>query len=345
MSQRGALPKVLLHDHLDGGLRPSTVIDLARAMGYDALPHTDLAALTEWFDQGGSTSLERYLEAFSHTFGVMQDPTALRRVVHEAGEDLASDGVVYAEIRFGPSLHLAGGMNRHDVIAAVLEGARAAEADFGVTVRIIIDALRHETDSVDVAGAAIDFAGEGVVAFDLAGPEAGFPPSMHAEAIDIARGGGLHLTIHAGEGDGVTSIAEALDHGTERIGHGARIIEDVTVAGGEIVEMGPTATRIHETGVPLEICPTSNLHTGMYPDPASHPVGLLHRAGFAVTLNTDNRLMSGISLSDEFDLVAAAHGFEVGDFAAVTHRALDAAFCDDETRERVRARVETGYAS
>jgi adenosine deaminase len=345
MSHHGALPKVLLHDHLDGGLRPSTVLELAGAMGYEALPRPDLDGLSEWFDQSGSSSLERYLEAFAHTFGVMQDPGALRRVVHEAGEDLAADGVVYAEIRFGPSLHLAGGMDRHDVIAAVLEGARTAGSDFGITVRIIVDALRQETDSADVARAAVDFAGDGVVGFDLAGPEAGFPPSMHAEAIGIARDGGLHLTIHAGEGDGVPSLREALEHGAERIGHGARIIEDTAVVDGAITDMGETARRVHDAGVALEICPTSNLHTGMYPDASSHPVGMLYRAGFAVTLNTDNRLMSGISLTDEFDLVAAAHGFGVPDFAAVTHRALDAAFCDDETRERLRARVEAGYAS
>ena len=344
MPTYAALPKILLHDHLDGGLRPSTVLDLAGAMGYDALPHTDVAALAEWFDQSGAPSLERYLEAFSHTFGVMQDPLALRRVVYEAGEDLAADGVVYAEIRFGPSLHIAGGMDRHDVIAAVLEGARDAEREFDLPIRIIVDALRQETDSVEVARAAIQFAGDGVVAFDLAGPEAGFPPSMHAEAIRTAVEGGLHLTIHAGEGDGVASMAEALDHGTERIGHGARIIEDTVVENGEITSLGPVAQRVLDGRIPLEICPTSNLHTGMYADAASHPIGMLDRAGFAVTLNTDNRLMSGISLTDEFDLVARAHGFGPSDFARITTTALEAAFCDDETRERVRERVEAGYS-
>ncbi len=184
-----------------------------------------------------------------------------------------------------------------------------------------------------------------MVAFDLAGPEAGFPPSKHAEALRIAVDGGLRLTIHAGEGDGVDSIADALAHGAERIGHGTRIVEDTTVENGEIVALGPVAEQVHAAGIPLEIAPTSNLHTGMYSDAAAHPIGVLYRAGFAVTLNTDNRLMSGISLSDEFELVASAHGFGIDDFAAITHRALDAAFCDDETRERVRARVEAGYAS
>lgn len=345
MTDFTAFPKVLLHDHLDGGLRPSTVLDLANRMGYTELPTTDLGELSRWFVQDGSSSLERYLEAFTHTFGVMQDPSALRRVTYEAAEDLAADGVVYAEIRFGPSLHMAAGMDRHDIIAAVLEGARAAESDLGIVVRIIIDALRQDTDSIAVARAAVEFTGDGVVAFDLAGPEAGFPPEMHAQALGIARDGGLHLTIHAGEGDGVDSIAGALAEGTERIGHGARLIEDTVVADGEIVSFGSVAAEVHERGIALEICPSSNLHTGMYPDAGAHPVGMLHRAGFTVTLNTDNRLMSGIGLSDEFELVARHHGFTRDDFATVTRRAVDAAFCDDEVRERVRAKVETGYAS
>lgn len=345
MTDLRTLPKVLLHDHLDGGPRPETVLELARASGYGDLPASDVGGLKEWFHQGRSASLERYLEAFSHTFGVMQDPAALRRVMYEAAEDLAADGVVYAEIRFGPSLHLAGGMDRHDIIEAVLEGARAAETEIGIIVRVIIDALRQDTDSVEVARAAAQFLGQGVVGFDLAGPEAGFPPEMHAEAIDLAVEAGLHLTIHAGEGDGVDSIAAALDHGTERVGHGARIIEDTTIEDGRIVGLGPVATRVRDGAIPLELCPTSNLHTGMYSDAASHPIGLLYRAGFAVTINTDNRLMSGIGPTDEFRLAVDHQGFAVSDLHAVTNTAVDAAFCDDETRERVQARVDLGYAS
>jgi adenosine deaminase len=345
MVDPSALPKVLLHDHLDGGVRPATVIALARSIGYETLPHAEVDALTAWFHQGGSSSLERYLEAFTHTFGVMQEPEGLRRVTYEAGEDLAADGVVYAEIRFGPSLHTGRGLTRQEVIAAVLEGARAAEEDFGLPIRIIVDALRQDTDSVDVARAAVEFAGQGVVGFDLAGPEAGFPASMHAEALEVAAAGGLHLTIHAGEGAGVESIVDAIGQGAERLGHGARIVEDTTVREGEIVELGEVAQRVRDDGIALELCPTSNLHTGMYADAADHPIGMLHRAGFAVTLNTDNRLMSGITLSDEYDLVAAAHGFGIDDFRVITQRALDAAFCDDETRERIQARLDLGYAS
>lgn len=340
-----SLPKVLLHDHLDGGLRPSTVIDLANRLGYQGLPTADEDDLAAWFYQGDSTaSLERYLEAFTHTFGVMQDADALRRTVYEAAQDLARDGVVYAEIRFGPSLHTAEGMTRAEVIEAALEGARSGEADFGIPIRLIIDALRQADDSVDVAEAASGFAGSGVVGFDLAGPEAEFPPELHRKACDLAQSAGLGLTIHAGEGAGVPSIAAALAVGAQRLGHGARIVEDTIEDDGEIVDLGPVAAQVRDDRVPLELAPTSNLHTSMYPDAAAHPLGMLHRAGFTVTLNTDNRLMSRTSMSQEFALAAENHGFELDDFRAVTMQALDAAFCDEETRERVRDRVVAGYA-
>lgn len=338
-----SLPKVVLHDHLDGGLRPQTVIDLARDAGYEALPHTEADALRAWFDQGGSFSLEAYLEAFAQTVAVMQTPEALHRVAHEAAEDLASDGVVYAEVRFAPSLHTAGGMERHEVIAAVVGGFAQAERDFGIAVRALIDAMRQGTDSAEVARAAVEFADRGVVGFDLAGPEAGFPASGHAEALAVARAGGLRLTIHAGEGDGVPSIADALDSGAERIGHGARIIEDTTVAEGAVVAVGDVAERVRDSRVPLELCPKSNLDTAMYVSPADHPIGMLHRAGFAVTVNTDNRLMSATSMTNEFRLLTEHLGFDVDDLRRVTLNAVDVAFCDAAIRETVRARVEAGY--
>jgi adenosine deaminase len=338
-----ALPKVLLHDHLDGGLRPQTVLDLASEAGYDRLPFEDAASLARWFHQDGSCSLERYLEAFAHTFGVMQSPESLARVAYEAASDLAADGVVYAEIRFAPSLHLEAGMTRLEVLAAAIDGFSRAEAETGLPVRILVDALRHQDDSVEVAEAAVAFAGNGVVGFDLAGPEAGFPPSLHADAIEIACKGGLRLTLHAGEGDGVDSIKAALDQGAERIGHGARIIEDTTVEGGEIIDLGPVASEVMERRIILELCPYSNLDTGMYPGPAQHPIGMLHRAGFAVTINTDNRLMSATSMSREFALVIDHHGFTRDDLRMATLTALDAAFCDEATRESARGRVIDGY--
>lgn len=333
------LPKVLLHDHLDGGVRPETVVELAAVAGYRGLPEPDAAGMRRWFHQAGADSLEDYLDAFAHTFGVMQTPEAMHRVAYEALADLAADGVVYAEIRFAPSLHIAGGMTRADAISAVLAGLAEAEAALGTPGRVIVDALRQMDDSVEVASVASEFAGLGVVGFDLAGPEAGFPATEHRPAIEIARDAGLHLTIHAGEGDGVGSIAAALACGAERIGHGARIIEDTTVRDGRIVGLGPVAREVHERRIPLEICPTSNLDTRMYPSAADHPIGMLYRAGFAVTLNTDNRLMSATSMGQEFALVAEHCGLGVEDLEVITRTALESAFCDEATRRAVAKRL------
>ena len=337
------LPKVVLHDHLDGGLRPSTVLDLAHQIGYDGLPTTDPDDLAEWFDQSGAPSLEAYLGAFRHTVAVMSTPEALERVAYEAAEDLAADGVVYAEIRFAPSLHRTDRMDRGAVVAAVLRGLEAGERDHGIVTRCILDAMRQEDDSSEIAELAVAVGGR-VVGFDLAGPEAGYPASLHAEACRIALDGGTRLTIHAGEGDGVDSIAEALDCGAERIGHGVRIVEDTTVGDGSIVALGPVASRVKAEGIVLEVCPHSNLDTRMYPTAGDHPVGVLHRAGMPVTLNTDNRLMSNTSMSREFGLAVERHGFGLDDLRTVTMRAVDAAFCDEETRRTVRRQVEDGYA-
>ena len=337
------LPKVVLHDHLDGGPRPATVIDLATRSGYRDLPSTDPEKLGEWFHQAGAVSLEAYLEAFAHTFGVMQTPEAMHRVAYEAVEDMAAAGVVYAEIRFAPSLHIAGRMDRSEAIAGVLSGLAAAEQNLGVPARVIVDALRQQNDSEEVARAAVGFSGAGVVAFDLAGPEKGFPPSAHRRALDIARDGGLHLTIHAGEGDGVGSIADALACGAERIGHGARIIEDTEVRNGQVVAMGPVAAEVFERRIPLEVAPISNLDTAMYPSAAAHPVGVLHRAGFMVTLNTDNRLMSATSMVREYELVSKHCGLTHDDLAQIARNSVEAAFCDPLTRKAIAQQVAIGY--
>ncbi len=345
MSRRDftALAKVVLHDHLDGGLRPATVVELASSSGYSGLPADTAASLERWFHQTGAISLEAYLDAFEHTFGVMQDPEAMRRVAFESILDLAEDGVVYAEIRFAPSLHTAGGMTRSDAIEGVLQGLAEAEAATGVPGRVIIDALRHRSDSEEVAVAAVEFAGRGVVGIDLAGPEAGHPAHEHRNALGLAREAGLRVTIHAGEGDGVESIADALDSGAERIGHGARIIEDTTVRKGKIIAMGPVAQEIHDRRIPLELCPTSNLDTGMYSSPGEHPFGLLYRAGFMVTLNTDNRLMSATTMSREFALVSEFCGIDRDDLHIITRNTAEAAFCTDAERSALLERVELGY--
>ena len=339
------LPKVLLHDHLDGGLRAGTVLSLAGEHGYGGLPHQDEQALASWFDQTDSGSLVGYLAAFDETIAVMQTPSALERVAREAVEDLAADGVVYAEIRFAPSLHCRAGLSRAEVIDAVLAGLAAGEEATGVAARLIVDAMRQDSDSEEVARVAAEYVDRGVVGFDLAGPEAGFPAAAHAAALGVAGSSGLHVTVHAGEAAGPASMTDALDSGAERIGHGVRIVDDVVVRDGEIVECGPTARRVVDGGIPLEICPYSNLHTRAVLSPAAHPAGMLHRAGFTVTLNTDNRLMSNTTMTKEFSLATGLLGFSEDDLRAVTLNAVESAFCDEETRTAVRHRVLAGYGA
>ncbi len=334
------LPKVELHNHLDGGLRIETVIELAADIGYSSLPTTDPDELRRWFYRGGSGSLERYLEGFEHTIAVMQTRPAIERVAYEAGLDLHADGVVYAEIRFAPVLNTRRGLRREDAIEAALVGFAEARKQTGVIINLIVDAMRNMPDSELDARAAVAYADEGVVGFDLAGPEAGYPPGDHRPACEYARENGLHLTIHAGEAAGPSSIAAALDDcGAMRIGHGIRITDDI-----DGTTFGPTAERLHRDLVPLEVCPTSNLHT-LGIAAADHPLGQLFRAGFNVTLSTDNRLMSAVTLTDEFELAVRDHGFTKPDLHRVTRNAVDAAFVDGETRRRLADLVDAAYAS
>ena len=287
--------------------------------------------LGEWFHQSGAHSLERYLEAFSHTVGVMQDADALRRVASEAVEDLSSHSVVYAEIRFAPHLHTLGGMSSAQVVQSVAEGLSEAADRTGMGWSLILCSLRQTSTSLETARLAARTSSLGVTGFDLAGPEAGYPAVEHLPAIEAALDTGLRVTLHAGEAAGVLSIRDALSCGAERIGHGVEVIEDCRVDAGKITEMGPVATEVLERGVPLEVCIKSNLDTKGW-TPALHPVGMLHRAGFAVTLNTDNRLMSSTTPTNEFRLAADHQGFGVDDLARATRRALEAAFCDEELK-------------
>lgn len=339
------LPKAQLHDHLDGGLRVTTVLELGDRFGH-ALPADTEDELRVWFHQGRSRSLPRYLEAFAHTVGVMRDGEACRQVAYEAGADLAADGVIYAEVRFGPSLHVPYGMRREEVIEAVLDGCAAASADTGIVLYAIVTALRHMMDSEEVARAAVRFADRGVVAFDLAGPEAGYPADDHIAACRIASEGGLGLTIHGGEGDGPDSMWRALARcGAQRIGHGVRIAEDTVIRDGDIVALGALARRVRDHRVHLEVAPTSNLHTGTFAGPSQHPLGALYRAGFNVGINTDNRLMSGITASDEFAFATQHHGFTIADLGSVTEAALAAGFGDwPERRRLIEEVVRPAYA-
>src|SRR3954469_10865942 len=277
-------PKALLHDHLDGGLRPSTIVDLAREFGYDALPTTDVDALSAWFRRGADRkSLELYLETFAHTFGVMQERDAIIRVAAECAEDLAADGVAYAEVRYAPELSTERGMTLDEVVDANLEGfrigaERAAAAGHPIVMKMLVTAMRQAARSVEVAECAIRWRDAGVVGFDIAGPEEGYRPTRHLDAFDLIRRENFHITIHAGESFGLPSIWEALQFaGAERLGHGVRILDDIAVRDDGSVELGRLAAYVRDRRVPLEMCPTSNVHTGAADSIGDHPIDLLRR--------------------------------------------------------------------
>ncbi len=345
-------PKALLHDHLDGGLRPATVIDLAAEFGYDGLPTTDVDELAAWFRRGADRkSLELYLETFAHTVGVMQERDAIVRVAAECAEDLAADGVVYAEVRYAPELSTERGLSLDEVVAANLEGfrvgmERAAAAGHPISMKMIVTAMRQAARSVEVAACALRHRDEGVVGFDIAGPEAGFRPTRHLDAFDLVRRENFHITIHAGESFGLPSIWEALQFcGAERLGHGVRIVDDITVRDDGTVELGRLATFVRDRRVPLEMCPTSNVHTGAAATIAEHPIDLLRRLRFRVTLNTDNRLMSGVSMSSEFAALDEAFGIGLGEMEWLTINAMKSAFAPfDERLQLINEVVKPGYA-
>ncbi len=345
-------PKALLHDHLDGGLRPATIIDLASEYGYDALPTTDVEALTTWFRRGADQgSLELYLETFEHTFGVMQERDAIARVASECARDLAADGVVYAEVRMAPELCTARGLTLDEAVEAMLDGfargsAQAAADGTPITVKLLVTAMRQAARSVEVAACAVRWRDAGVVGFDIAGPEAGYPPTRHLDAFDLVRRENFHITIHAGESFGLPSIWEALQFcGAERLGHGVRIVDDITVHDDGSVSLGRLAAFVRDRRVPLEMCPTSNVHTGGAPSIAEHPFDLLRRLRFRVTVNTDNRLMSGVSVTSEFAALDEAFNLGLGEMEWLTINALKSAFAPfDERLRLINEVVKPGYA-
>jgi adenosine deaminase len=331
-------PKVLLHDHLDGGLRPATVRELAAEAGHE-LPAAGDDDLAAWFFQGGrGADLPRYLESFGHTVAVLQTREGLERVARECAEDLDADGVIHAEVRYAPELSTAGGLGLDEVIEAIAAGFAAGPST--LSVRLLVCAMRQEDRAAEVFEAAAAARHLGVVGIDLAGPEAGFPASRHAAAIARAREAGLHVTLHAGEADGPASIADALDQGATRLGHGVRIVEDVVDG-----VPGPIASRVLAQDVALEVCPTSNVHTGVVPDLASHPIATLRDLGFRITLSTDNRLMSGVSPTTEALAVAEAHGWGLDVLEELTLNAASAAFLPPEERVDLAERVARGYAA
>ncbi|MBO8186832.1 adenosine deaminase [Streptomyces spirodelae] len=346
-------PKVLLHDHLDGGLRPATIVELARETGYDALPETDAERLEVWFrESADSGSLERYLETFTHTVGVLQTRDALFRVAAECAEDLAADGVVYAEIRYAPEQHLLGGLTLEQVVEAVDEGFREGErrARAGgnrIRVGALLTAMRHAARALEIAELANRYRDLGVVGFDIAGAEAGHPPTRHLDAFEYLKRENNHFTIHAGEAFGLPSIWQALQWcGADRLGHGVRIIDDIQVAEDGTVKLGRLASYVRDKRIPLELCPTSNLQTGAAPSYAEHPIGLLRRLHFRTTVNTDNRLMSGTSMSNEFEQLVHTFGYTLDDMQWFTVNAMKSAFIPfDERLAMINDVVKPGYAA
>ncbi|MFI6506724.1 adenosine deaminase [Streptosporangium sp. NPDC050855] len=340
-------PKVLLHDHLDGGLRPETIIDLARETGYDRLPATDTESLRAWFrESADSGSLERYLETFDHTVGVMQTREALIRVAAECAEDLAADGVVYAEVRFAPEQHTSAGLSLEEVIEAVQEGFASGSAGRGIRVGTLLTAMRHQARSMEIAELAVRYRDAGVAGFDIAGAEAGYPPTRHLDAFEYLQRENAHFTIHAGEAFGLPSIWQAIQWcGADRLGHGVRIIDDISVQDDAEPKLGRLAAYVRDKRIPLEMCPTSNLQTGAAASIAEHPIGLLRRLNFRVTVNTDNRLMSGTSLSEEFAKLSEAFGYGWDDMLWFTVNAMKSAFLPfDERLSLINGVIKPGFA-
>ena len=328
-------PKVLLHDHLDGGLRPQTIVDLAAQTGHE-LPAADAEGLGRWFrESADSGSLERYLETFDHTVAVMQSASALTRVARECVEDLAADGVVYAEVRYAPEQHVSDGLSLDEVVAAVQAGFEEGTAAAGgrIAVRQLLTAMRHQARSREIAEIAVSWRDRGVAGFDIAGAEAGYPPTRHLDAFEYLQRENAHFTIHAGEGFGLPSIWQAIQWcGADRLGHGVRIIDDITVGDDGTVALGLLAAYVRDKRIPLEMCPASNVQTGAAASIAEHPIGLLTKLRFRVTVNTDNRLMSGTSMTEEMWSLVEAFGYELDDLRWFTINAMKSAFLPFDER-------------
>ena len=345
------VPKAVLHDHLDGGLRVKTILELAKETGYNKLPFDNEPELTNWFHTAVQGSLEVYLETFAHTVGVMQTPAAITRVARECVEDLANEGVVYAEIRFAPELHTSKGLTYEEVIDAVLGGFRqgsdqSAQAGKPIRVGALLTAMRMADVSLEIAKLVVKYRHQGVVGFDIAGKEKGYPPTEHLEAFQFLQRENAHFTIHAGEAFGLKSIWEAIQFcGTERLGHGVRIIDDITVNPDGSVSIGELAAYVRDRRIPLELCPKSNVDTGAAESIAKHPIGLLRKLNFRVTLNTDNRLMSDTSMTKEMFWLAEAFNYTLKDFEWLTINSLKSSFIPfDERLAIINNVVKPGYA-
>ena len=340
-------PKAVLHDHLDGGLRPATVIELAGEYGYHDLPTTDVDDLKVWFNRGAKRNdLVLYLETFAHTVAVMQHRDQLERVAYECARDLANDGVVYAEVRFAPELNIEAGLTLDEVVAAVQAGFERGSAGTSLSIYTILCAMRTAARSLEIAELAVRWREAGVVGFDIAGAEAGHPPARHLDAFQYVLRNNFHSTIHAGEAFGLPSIAEALHYcGAERLGHGVRIIDDISGPEGDET-LGALASYVRDRRIPLELCPTSNVNTGVVASIADHPIGMLKRLRFRVTMNTDNRLMSDTSMSREFQQACRAFEWTLDDVEWLTINTVKSAFAPFPKRlDIINNTIKPAYAS
>jgi adenosine deaminase len=342
-------PKVLLHDHLDGGLRPQTVLELAEDVGH-VLPADDVETLARWFaESADSGSLVRYLETFEHTVGVMQTADAIERVARECVADLAADGVVYAEVRYAPEQHVSRGLTLDQVVGAVRSGFEAGmvDAEGRIVVRQLLTAMRHQARSREIAELSVAWRDAGVVGFDIAGAEAGFPPTRHLDAFEYLQRQNSHFTIHAGEAFGLPSIWEAIQWcGADRLGHGVRIVDDIEVDEDGTAHLGRLAAYVRDKRIPLELAPASNVQTGAAASIAEHPIGLLTDLRFRVTVNTDNRLMSQTSMTSEMAALVDAFGYDLPRLRWFTINAMKSAFLPfDERLAIIEEVVKPGYAA
>ncbi|MDP2301232.1 MAG: adenosine deaminase [Ignavibacteria bacterium] len=329
------VPKVLLHDHLDGGLRPETIIDLAKDIKYNALPTKNPKELAEWFHRGANKgNLVEYLQGFEHTCAVMQTKEGLSRVAYEMMEDMKKDGVCYVETRFAPVFHTSKGLYMDDVVNAVLDGLERGKKDFGVGYGLILCGMRNMKNTLEIAELAVNFRNQGVVGFDLAGEEGGYPPKKHIDAFQFIKRANFNITIHAGEAFGKESIWQAIQWcGSHRIGHGTRILEDLVFdKDGNVVGLGELAQYILDQRIPIEICLLSNVHTGAIDKLENHPFEKLYKLKFRVTINTDDRLMSNTTMTNEFMLAKKYFNLSLDDIEKLTINSMKSAFINYEER-------------
>ncbi len=340
-------PKVMLHDHLDGGLRPKTIIELAEQQHYSKLPTTDETELAKWFFRGANKgNLIEYLQGFEHTCALMQTKDALERVAYEMMEDMKNDGVVYIETRFAPILHLEKGLHYDDVVNAVLAGLERGKKDFGVGYGLILCGMRNMKRSLEIAELAVNYRNKGVVGFDLAGEEGGYPPKDHLDAFHFIQRQNFNITIHAGEAFGKESIWQAIQYcGAHRIGHATRLLEDVVLdSNGEVASLGELAQYVLDKRLPLEICLLSNVHTGAIDKLENHPFNIFYKKKFRVFLNTDDRIMSNTTLTKEYLTAVETFGITIDDVERLNINAMKSAFIPYEERIKyIYEIIKPGY--